>query len=148
LIQGSASKTGRVKRIQISGAATAQAMMPVQLIRRSSAPTLTSAILTAISAAKHDVNDPAATMTVSSVGTANLGALGTANGTVGVGRVGMPPAAAGPTGQAMVWEFATRQDKAIILRGTSDFLCINFAGVTVPSGGVLDFEIEIEEDNS
>jgi hypothetical protein len=47
-----------------------------------------------------------------------------------------------------VWDFATRQDKAVILRGTADFLCINLGGSAVPTGGSLDYEIEIEEDAS
>jgi hypothetical protein len=46
------------------------------------------------------------------------------------------------------WEFATRQDKAIILRGTNDYLCINLGGATAVARGSIDFEIELEEDNS
>jgi hypothetical protein len=54
------------------------------------------------------------------------------------------------TGQPfpLVWDFSTRQDKALILRGTTDFIAINGNGATVPAGGAIDYEIEIEEDNS
>ena len=45
-------------------------------------------------------------------------------------------------------DFSTRQDKALILRGTSDIVYINFNGSAIPTGGVVDFEIETEEDNS
>ena len=148
VIQGSATKTGRVKRVKLSGVATAQGNMPAQLVRRSSAGTLGSAVLTAVAAAKHDTGDAAATCVVSTVGTANYTTLGTSAGVEGVGRLGMPAAGTGATGQDLIWEFATRQDKALILRGTTDFLCVNLNGAAVPAGGVIDLEIEIEEDNS
>ena len=51
-------------------------------------------------------------------------------------------------GDIVVWDFATRQDKAMILRGSTDYLMINLNGAAIPSGGVFDFEIETEEDNS
>jgi len=46
------------------------------------------------------------------------------------------------------WEFATQQDKPVVVEGTSDFVCINFAAATLPTGCTLDIEIETEEDNS
>jgi hypothetical protein len=148
VIQGSATRTLRIKLIKLSGVATAQGNMPVQLVRRSTAGTLGSAVLTAITPAQHDTSDAAATGVVSRVGTANYTTLGTAAGIVGAGRLGMPASGTGATGQSLVWDFATRQDKAVILRGTSDFLCINFNGAAIPAGGVIDVEIEIEEDAS
>jgi hypothetical protein len=36
----------------------------------------------------------------------------------------------------------------ILLRGTSDYVYVNLAGAAVPSGGVIDIEVEWEEDNS
>ena len=151
VIQGSATATVRVKRIKITGQATAQGSMPVQLIRRlSTGGTVGSAVLTAITAGKHDVNDAAATAVVSTVGTANYTTVQTANGVIAVDRLGMSPLATGAAGQAqaVVWDFANRNDKALILRGANDYVMINFAGAAVPSGGVIDFEIETEEDAS
>lgn len=148
VIQGSSTKTIRVKRVMVSGQATSQGSMTVQLVRRSTAGTLGSAVLTAMTAAKHDINDGAASAAVSTVGTANYGTLGSTAGTVAVGRLGLSALATGTGGQGVTWDFATRQDKAIILRGVSDFLCINFNGSAIPSGGVVDFEIETEEDFS
>lgn len=150
VIQGSGTKTLRVKRVKVTGQATAQGSMPVQLIRRSAANSGGGAALTGITAAKHDTNDAAATATVSSVGTANFASLGASAGIIGVDRLGMSALATGTAGlgEAVIWDFATRQDKAVIIRGTSDFLCINFNGAAIPAGGVVDFEIEIEEDAS
>jgi hypothetical protein len=147
VIQGSATKTVRVKRIKVSGQATAQGSMPVQLIRRSTAGTVAPAVLTAIAAAKHDSTDPAATAVVSTVGTANPGVLGTSAGIVGVDRLGMSALGTGTAGggEDVDWNFATRQDKAIVLRGVSEFLVINFNGAAIPAGGVVDFEVELEE---
>ena len=148
VIQGSASKTIRVKKVTITGVATAAANMPAQLIRRSTAGTLGSAVLTPISASKHDVNDASATATVSSVGTANYGVLGASAGTLGAGRIQLTAAATGLSVTPLSWEFATRQDKAVILRGVSDFLCVNLNGGALPLGAVIDFELQTEEDNS
>jgi hypothetical protein len=147
VLQGSASKTVRIKRIKISGVATANGNMQFQLTRRSTAGTLGSAVLTALTAAKHDVNDAAATATVSTVGTANYTALGTSAGQLAADRIGLCTTATGvPT--PLVYDFSTRQDKALILRGASDFITIDGNGSAVPAGASIDIEIETEEDNS
>ena len=148
VIQGSATKTVRVKRVVINGVATAAANMPVQIIRRSTAGTLGAAVLTPISAAKHDINDAAPTAVVSTVGTANYTSLGTAAGTVGAGRLQLSAAATGLSVTPLLWEFATRNDKAFILRGVSDFVCLNLNAGAVPLGGLIDIEVQTEEDNS
>jgi hypothetical protein len=151
IIQGSATKTVRVKKVKVYGQATAQGSMPVLLVRRSTAGTLGSAVLTAVTANKHDTNDATATAVVSTVGTANITTPGTLVGVaLEAGRLGMPALATGTAGdgQALLWDYATRSDKALVLRGTSDYLAINFAGAAIPAGGVVDFVIEAEEDNS
>jgi hypothetical protein len=144
VITGSASKTGRVKRIALGGIATTAGSMPVTLIRRSVINTGgTSAAVT--SGGKHDVNDATATV-IPAIYSANASGLGTSAGNLGQGRLWLPLS----TGQPfpLVWDFSTRQDKALILRGTTDFIAINGNGATVPAGGAIDYEIEIEEDNS
>lgn len=147
VLQGSATKTIRIKRIKISGVATANGNMQFQLTRRSTAGTLGSAVLTAITAAKHDINDAAATAVVSTVGTANYTALGTTAGQLAADRIGLCTTATGvPT--PLVYDFSTRQDKALILRGVADFITIDGNGSAVPAGASIDMEIETEEDNS
>lgn len=148
MIQGSGTKTLRVKRIALGGVATANGNMLATLLRRSTQfTTQGSAVFTAITAAKLDPNDAAATGVVSTIGTANLTSVGTLVGNLHQQRLFMPTTATGVPAP-LVWEFATRQDKALILRGTSDFVFLNLNGGAVPAGGVIDFDIELEEDAS
>ena len=149
IIQGSATKTVRIKRLKISGAATAAGNMQLQLQRWSTAGTQGSAALTALTAGKHDVNDAAATAVVSTVGTANYTTQGTGfTVPIGVDRIQLPAAGTGVGFTPLTWDFARSQDKPLILRGAADFLVIGGNGSAVPAGGTLDFEIETEEDNS
>jgi len=143
VVKGSVSMTLRIKRIVLGGIATTAGSMPVVLIKRSTGPTGGTPVT--VVAGEHDNNDATATAAVTRY-TANPASLGTLISNVGQGRLWLPLA----TGQPfpLVWEFATRQDKALILRGASDYLCVNLGGAAVPAGGVIDFELEIEEDNS
>lgn len=145
IIQGSATKTLIVKRVKICGAATAAGTMPATLTRRSTAGTIGSAVLTAVTAAKHDSGQGAATGVVSTVGTANYTTVGTTAGNVGAGRLQMTALATGVAAIPLEWDFANRDDKGIYLRGVLEHLCVNLAGAALPAGGVVDYEIEIEE---
>lgn len=148
MIQGSAAKTLRVKHIALSGVATANGNMPATLIRRSTQfTTQGGAVFNAVTPGKLDLSDAAATGVVSTIGTSNLTSVGTTQNNIGQGRLFLPTTATG-TPSPLVWSFATRQDKALILRGVADFIFLNFAGAAVPAGGIVDFEIEIEEDAS
>lgn len=148
LIQGSATMTGRIKSIRIDGKCTTTAgKIIVQLLRRSTAGTIGSAVLTPISPMKHDPSDSVPTLTVSYVQTANYGTPGTLVAQGGVRRLFLNLDASGASTPA-VWEFADKQDKPIFVRGTSDYLWINLAGSTLPTATVLDLECEIEEDIS
>mgnify|MGYP001615091007 FL=1 len=147
-IQGSATRTCRIKRIKIGGVATAAGNMPVQLIRRSVADSGGGTVLTPVTAGKADINDPAATAVVSTIGTANPGSLGTqVGGILRNDRVQMSAASTGVAANDVIWDFSTRFDKACVLRGLADFICINLNGAAIPAGGVLDLEIEMEETN-
>lgn len=146
VIQGSATKTCRITKINMTGAATAAGNMPYIITRRSTNGTPGSAVLTAVTAAKNDTGDIAPTMVVSTVGTANYTTLGTTAGVVAAGRLAMAALTTGSAGVSSE-EFGFRE-KALVLRGTSDYLTIEFSGTAVPSGGVLDFEIIWSEDNS
>lgn len=148
VIQGSATKTIRIKRIRVAGVATAQGNMKIQLARWSTAGTLGSAVLTALTAVKHDTSDAAATAVVSTVGTANYTTEGTGSATPMLcDRLFMGVVATGVVG-ANEFAFATRSDKALVLRGTADIITISGNGSAIPSGGVVDIQIELEEDNS
>lgn len=144
-IKGSATKTVRITRISLTGVATAQGNMPVQIVRRSTAGTAGSAVLTAVTGSTLDPNDGAATGTVSTVGTANFTTLGTLAGTLGADRINMPAVGTGGVVTATVFDFSAAP---LRLRGTSDWIGINLNGAAVPAGGVIDYMIETQEDNS
>ena len=146
VIQGSATKTLRIKKITLTGAATAAGNLPVQVIRRlSTGGTIGSAVLTAVSPAKADTLSAAATGVVSTVGTANYGTVQTTNGNIASGRISMTALGSGVGIQPLVFDFTSG---AVLLRGTSDYVMLNGVGGAIPSGGVVDYTIEIEEDNS
>ena len=151
VIQGSATKTINITKIRLAGAIGA-GTMPFTIVRRSTAGTLSPAVLTAVAAAFVDTNQATATATVSTVGTGNYGTLGTQNPTGGVidsGRlVFLAAAAAGGDSEAVKLTYGVSNDQPLKLRGTSDFICINFGGAAIPASGVLDFSIETFEDNS
>lgn len=147
LIQGSASKTGRIKNIKIGGVATAAGDMPVQILRRSAAPTVGGATLNAIVGAKHDVNDAAATCVVSRISAANLTTPGTlVPGILGVDHIQLNTVATGVGAIDTKFEYSDNNDKPLYVRGINDYIAINLNGAAVPAGGVLDYEIEIEEE--
>ncbi len=146
-IVGSATKTVRVTRVELSGDATAANSVPTLLIKRSTAGTLGSAALTAVTAVPHDANDAAATAAVSTVGTANYTTVGTIVGNVRatelplgvVGGLGAPE-------PPIAWHFTTRNSKGIVLRGVAQQLALNWAGVAVPAGTVLIIGVEWTEE--
>jgi hypothetical protein len=148
MIKGSATTTLRIKRIALGGVATANGNMLATLLRRSTQYTTQgTAVFNTVTAGKMDPSDASATGVVSTIGTANLTSVGTLVANLGQSRLFMPTTATG-TPAPLVWEFATRQDKALIVRGVSDFIFLNLNGGAVPAGGVIDYDIEIEEDAS
>lgn len=146
VIQGSATRTIRVRSVTIAGAATAAGNMPVVLTKRSSAGTVGSAVLTGVTGAQMDSADVAPTAVVSTVGTANYTTLGTTAGVVASGRLSMAALATG-VASPTVFGFGLGS-KALVLRGTSQYLTVDFSGATIPSGGVMDFTVQLEEDLS
>jgi hypothetical protein len=144
VIQGSATKTVRIRRIELSGAATAAGSMPVVVARCSAAGTLGSAVLTGITAAKHDSANAAATAVVSTVGVANYGTPPTVVANLAAGRVNMVAlgsAATSSAGNPLFVLGGEMGEQGIVLRGTSEFVTIAGAGAAIPSGGVNDYRI-------
>lgn len=155
IIQGSATRTCRIRRVKLGGVATAAANMTAYMIRRlATGGTQGSATLNAITAGVYDQGGttsllpgtaPAATATVSYVSTANFTTVQTASGgDLVAGRIQMPAAATGVAAFTLEWNF----EKSIVLRGSSDYVCVNFAGQTLPAGAVFDFEMLMDEDQS
>lgn len=134
VLQGSASKLIRVRKIMVSGLATTAGQLVCNLIRRSAANTGGTST-TPAGVSLHPGNGTATGVVW--LYTANPSALGSAVGTLLSFRVNMGVATAiGPQVQ-----FDFRGTQGIVLRGTSDYLAFNFGGGTVPAGGVLDFNI-------
>lgn len=140
LLTGSATKTVRVKRVSISGLATTTGTMDVALVKRTAANTGTA---TNPSIALFDSNDGAASAVVSQY-SANPSALGAG---IAISDQKLNFGVAGSSG-TVVFDFATRNDKPIILRGVAQGLAINLNGQAVPAGGTLSYSILWEEDNS
>lgn len=139
-LYGSATKTLRVKQVVVSGLATTAGSMDVSLIKRTAVNTAGTA--TAPTVALFDSSDSAASATVAQY---------SANPTTGAGialatkKLNMGVAGAGGT---VCFDFANRNDKALILRGAAQGLAINLNGQAVPAGGTISYSIEWEEDVS
>lgn len=144
-ITGAAGVVVRVKRISISGIATADANVVCVLLKRSTANTAgTSTTPTVVS---YDNTNAAATAVVRSY-TANP-TVGTLVGNLNSVRLGVGAAAPGngdPTQARIVNLFesqAAKQD--IVLRGTAEVLAINLNGVTI-AGSSFSCRVEWTEE--
>lgn len=127
-INGSASKTIRVTKISIDGLAVTGGNISVFLIKRSTANTGgTSTTLTNV---PHDSANAAGTAAVKAY-TVNPTVLGTAVGTVRSNRVFISGGAT--TASAEDEQRFGDLGQGIVLRGTSESLCLNLAGVTINS---------------
>lgn len=152
VMQGSATKTVRFTKIAVQGWSTTAGVMKWKLSRRTSAGTLGSAVLTAIpTQGKNDSGTAAAsTLTVSTVGTANYGTVGTLGAILDCGVVGFNLAA--QINNSLPWVPTQGAAQAFVLRGTSDWLTLDggadAGGDAVPAGGVALITIEWVEDGS
>lgn len=141
-ITGSASKTIRVTRIQLSGQATAATPVIFSLIKRSAANSGgTSAALTAIPL---DSGNAAASATLLNYSVNPT--PGAAVGTIRYQQMVLVPSTTPATPNVPItWDFTTRNGQGVVLRGTSQVLAVNYGGATV-SGNVLAFDIEWTEE--
>jgi hypothetical protein len=141
-LQGSASKVIKVKRVIVSGEATAAAQVVANLVRRSTANTAGTSTAPVIAQSDNADAAPFGAIKLYSV---NPTALGTVVATIISRRVGLNPNSALPA-SAIELSFGVRNDKPIILRGATDFLAINLAGAALPAGTKLDIAIEWTEE--
>ena len=148
VIQGSATKTVRIKKIKVHGLATAAGTMDVIINKCSAAGTLGSAVLTALTKVPLDSGNSAATAVVSTVGTANYTTEPTVVGVIGAQRLMLSADGSGVNAQPAVWEFGKDGCQAVVLRGTAQHVTISGNGDALPSGAKVDLEVEWSEDNS
>lgn len=140
-IIGSATKTIRISRVQVSGVATAATDIDIALIKRSAADTGGTATTPAI--VPHDSNDAAATAVVSAYTVAPT--PGAAVGTIEARKLTVPSITS-PAIPSLpqVFDFELRGEKAIVLRGVAQSLAVNIP--SVPAGGAFNIDITFTEE--
>lgn len=141
-IQGSATKTVRIKRIEIWGQAGTKFFTELKLQR---ATTVGGGAPVAAALGQHDVSDAAATAVVNSYAAAST--AGSNAAVIGAKVLGVSPPAASMGAVPAVWSFAANDDKPIILRGASQWLEV-YNTITGLGTATFGFEIEWEEDAS
>lgn len=142
-ITGSATKTVVVKRIMCSGIGSTAGTADLQIVKRSTANTGgTSTTLTGV---QLDSNDAAPTAVVRAY-TVNPSALGTAVGSIGAAKIGLPLAATGATMQQLTFDTQTMpRTKPIVLRGVAQTLALNGNAATLAAGASLACTVEWTE---
>ena len=143
-IFGSGTKTIRINRVIISGIATAGASPDILLILRSTANT--GGASTTPTSIYHDSNNTSIVPTAALLQySANPAVLGTGVGNVRARKLNL--GAAGAAG-LIEFNFGDKNDQALVLRGATQGLCLNFNGQAVPAGTSMNIEVEWVEDNS
>ena len=150
ILNGSASKTVRVLRVEIWALTTAATApcLEVQLIKRSTANTggTSTGSPTGV---PHDSLNSAATALMLCY-TANPATLGTSLGIIRDAKLqpALSPSTATdfPTLEPLVWDFGTRPGQAITLHGVIEGLAINLVGATLPAGLTVGISLETTEE--
>lgn len=140
-LQGAGAKVMRLKSLILSGTATAATNIPVYLYKRTA--NYTGGVATTQSAGQHDTSDSASAATLKYFTTLPTG-LGT-GAIINGGRLNLAPAANGSIDRLM-FQYAWMNDKAPVLRTSTDYLAINFGGLAWPSGGAIDVAFEWTEE--
>lgn len=144
-IQGSATKTVRIKKIDIWGQAGTKFFTELQLLRSTGLSG--SGTPVAANIGKHDLlNDPTATAVINSYAAAAT--YGAGHLLIGAKPLSLTPPAAAASGPFMTsWDFCRSADKALIVRGTGDVIQV-YNTITGLGTATFGFEVEWEEDAS
>lgn len=140
-INGSSTRTTRIRRIALDGVATAAAGITVRFDKRSTAST--GGTSSAALKIPHNTASAASTATVRSW-TAEPTA-GTTIGPIAIGRLSLSV----PAGPAfpLVREWTIRNDQAPTLAaGGAESFALNFLGATIGAGTLINIEIEWTEE--
>lgn len=140
LINGSATTSVRLRRLEISGFSTAGGGILAQLIKRSAANS--GGTSTAMTDVSHDTADSAGTAIMLGY-TANP----TPGATVGaIASFGLPLPTVALAVPPIVFEFGGRNaDKALVLTGVAQGLALNLGGGAIPAGTSIQFTAEFTE---
>lgn len=139
-IAGSATKTIKVTKIELSGTAGTLVSAPFTLVRRTTADTGGTAATTtanwANTISKADTNDPTPSATLISY-SANPTINDTSPTYIRSAYATLPVTSAGTSIVPIKWDFAndlSQQARSLTVRGAAQQLCINLNGVSVSSG--------------
>ena len=144
VIRGSGTKTIKIVRVEISGAATAATEVIFTLKKHTIANTAGTS--TTPTPMKHDSNDGAATATVLLYSAApTIDATATIWKSVRM-TLAVAPAATTNNPDRYVYDYADEVYEPLVLRGTAQEFAINFAGAAVPAGGVYDVSVTFTEE--
>lgn len=147
-IKGSATKTVRIRKIAVSGIATAAGNTEIIIDKNSTTGTdNASTVWTALTKAPLDSEFDASGATVEVLTGANQDALGTSVGVLAAGRLCVSADGSGVYVAPYVVEFGTGGQSACVLRGTTQNVTIGFNGDAVPSGGKYDVYVEWTEED-
>lgn len=141
-IQGSATATVRVKKIELWGQAATKFFTELQLLRST---TIGGGTPVPAVAGQHDPADPVATAVVNSYAAAST--FGTGHILTGAKVLSTQAPAATNDAVPARWDFSRNADKALIIRGIADVIQV-YNTITGLGSGTFGFEIEWEEDNS
>lgn len=148
VIQGSATRDIRVRRVKVNGIATAAGNLKVLAYRANDAGTLGSAVLTARAATKMDADSASAGATVSTVGTNNYGTPPANDGNVAADYLQIVDNGTQEfTVRPVEFTFGDVGQSALVLSGADDRLCLSLDGSTIPTGCALAIEIETTEED-
>jgi hypothetical protein len=144
-ITGSSTRTVRVTKIVVSGAATSAGSILTAVIRRGAVDTTVGATLVAVASRDTQNGGNAAALNVYTVNptlgnTASAGA-----GTLDTCRLFLQTATAGSP-DVCAFTYGVNDDQLTVLRGTTDQLAVNLQGSTIPSGGTIDIDVEWTEE--
>jgi hypothetical protein len=139
VIRGSATKTIKILRVELSGSATAATEVTLTLNKHTVANTVGTS--TTPTPMQHDSADGVATATVLLYSVAP-----TISGTATIWKtvrmtLNVTPAATTVATDRYVYDYGAPPYEPLVLRGAAQEFAINFAGVAVPAGGVYDVAI-------
>ena len=142
-ISGSTTKTIRVTRLVVSALQTTAGNVDIAVIKRSGG-TQSAGTGQAANIVPSDTTNPTATALVQTY-TANAASLGTALGNVFAGKLFVPAAATAGSPDKLDLQFGNRPVQAEVLRGATQYLCVNLNSVTL-TGGSVDLHCEWSEE--
>lgn len=140
-ITGSATKTIKITRIELSGTTTAGSGLGVNVSLTKHSTANSGGVSSTLSLVPMDSSNASATATVLSY-TSNP-TVGTVVGTIRANRYSF--VATGAESNSLIWDFSSRTAQPPVLRGTSQQLAINLNSTTVV-GSVINISVEFTEE--